>query len=58
MATSNMQKYFCEDRKRSSEHMIVERQTDRHAHHNTPLPYRRGRSNKLVMNTGCTEPQS
>jgi len=42
MAASNMQKFFCEDRKRSSEHMIVERQTDRHAHHNTPLPYRRG----------------
>ena len=51
MAIGNMHKKFGEDGTCSSEDMIVDRQTythrqtDRHAHHNTPLPYR-GRSNK------------
>ena len=48
-----------EDRTRSSEDMIADRQTqtDRHARHNNPLPYR-GRSNKyhflrLAVYTQC-----
>jgi len=47
----NTRKQFREDRTCSSEDMIADRQTrntqtDRHAHHNTPLPHR-GRSNKI-----------
>ena len=43
-AIGNLQKNFGEDRTRSSDDMIVDRQTHtqthRDAHHNTPLPYR------------------
>jgi len=43
MATGNTHKKIGEDRTCSSEDMIVDRKnihthTDRHAHHNTPLP--------------------
>ena len=44
MATGNMRKKFGEDRTRSSEDLIADRQTHGHAHYNTVLPYRR-RSN-------------
>jgi len=50
MVIDNMHKKNGEDRTRVSEDMIADRQThthretDRHAHHNTPLPHR-GRSN-------------
>jgi len=45
-AIDNMHKKFGENRMCSSEDMIADRQTntDKHVHHNTPLPYR-GRSN-------------
>ena len=47
-AISNMLKKFVEDRMCSFKDMITDRQThtqtDRHARHNTPLPYQ-GRSN-------------
>ena len=38
---------FSEDRTCSSEDMIMDRQTDRHAHHNTPIPYGSGGGVKL-----------
>jgi len=43
-AIGNMHEKFGEDRTCSSEDMIAGRkkQTDRHAHHNTPLSYRGG----------------
>jgi len=51
-AAGNMHKKFGEDRTCSSKDMIVDRQThtqtDRHVHHNTPLPYQ-GRSNKCEI---------
>ena len=60
----NIHKKFGEYRMCSSKDMIMDkhtntdRQTDRHAHYNTPLPYRGRSSSKHTQTMGCAINQS